>query len=81
MLLPADLPMVRFGEIQRHFRWIVMFRFDWQGRDRPLLDHIFDNYPIRQIGYMLQERTEDETLLYYVLERGGAVLIPKDSGR
>ncbi len=72
VLLPADIDRVRFGEDRRNFRWIVMFRFDWLGRDRPLRDYIYDNYSIRQTGYMIQEGTEDEILLYYVLERGGS---------
>ena len=72
MLLPADIDRIRFGEDSRDFRWIVMFRFDWLGRDREILDYIRDNYTIRQTGYMLHEDTGDEILLYRVLERGGS---------
>lgn len=64
-LLPADIERVRFGEKERNMRWIVLFHSKWLDNDRELLDHIHDNYSIRQIGYM------DDTLLYYVLEKGG----------
>lgn len=65
-LLPADLERVRFGERECGMRWIVVFRFEWLERDRALLEHIRSRYSIRQAGYA------DGTLLYYVLERGGA---------
>ena len=71
-MLPADVSRVRFGEDERAFRWIVMFRFDWFARDRALLEYIHGHYSIRQIGYMIQKGTKDEILLYYVLERGGS---------
>ncbi len=71
VLLPADIGRVRFGEADRDFRWIVMFRFDWIKQDQKLLDYIHENYSIRQAGYMLPEGESDEILLYHVLERGG----------
>jgi hypothetical protein len=66
VLLPASLATIELGERERSMRWIVMFRPDWKGRDKDILDHIHANYSIRQAGYA------DGGLLYYLLEKGGS---------
>jgi hypothetical protein len=65
-LLPADLELIRFGEKERNMRWLLLYETKWLDRDKAILDHIYGNYSIRQIGY------RDGEVLYYLLRFGGA---------
>jgi hypothetical protein len=70
-MLPGDLSRLKFGEEERNFKWIVMFRFDWLDKDAALKEYIYDNYSIHQIGYMIPEDAGGDILLYYILAKGG----------
>ncbi len=67
-LLPANLELIKKGEVLGNFRWIVLYRSgdDWFPCDKKILDHIHSNYSVRQIGY------REDKLIYYLLERGGS---------
>ena len=65
-LLPASLEQIKLGEDKRNMHWILLYQTKWFREDQPLLDYIREHYSIRQIGY------RDNTVIYYLLYRGGA---------
>lgn len=66
-LLPDTLEKLKFGERERGFSWIVLYRVDWLPVDGDILEYIDGNYSIVQIGY------RDDLPVYHLLRRGGKV--------
>ena len=64
-ILPADLEKIKFGENERNMRWILLYKTVWFEEDKDILQYIYGNYSIRQIGY------KENKILYYLLNKGG----------
>ena len=64
-ILPAGLNRLKAAQKERNVKWILLYRTEWQPRDKELKDYILNSYSIQQIGF------KDGRILYFMLRRGG----------